>query len=154
MTPSQKLLELGLSLPPAAAPVGSYVPAIQSGRHIYTSGQLSTRDGKLVYTGKVPEDVSLEDAAKGSEIAALNALAAIARIAGSLDAIDRIIRVCVYVASSPGFTAQPKVANGASDLLVKIFGDKGRHARSAVGVAELPLNAPVEVEVVAEVASG
>jgi enamine deaminase RidA (YjgF/YER057c/UK114 family) len=151
MTPSQKLLELGLTLPQAAAPVGSYVPAIQSGRHIFTSGQLPSRDGKLVFTGKVPTDVSLEDAAKCSEIAALNALAAIARVAGDVDAIARIVRVCVYVNSSPGFTAQPKVANGASDLLVKLFGDNGRHARSAVGAAELPLNAPVEVEVVAEV---
>jgi enamine deaminase RidA (YjgF/YER057c/UK114 family) len=153
MTPSQKLLELGITLPNAAAPVGSYIPAIQSGRHIYTSGQIPLRDGKLVYAGKVPADISMEDAAKASEVCALNALAAIARVAGSLDAVERIVRVCVYVASSPGFTAQPKVANGASDVLVKIFGDKGRHARSAVGVAELPLNAPVEIEVVAEVAS-
>lgn len=152
MTPSQKLLELGITLPNAAPPVGSYIPAIQSGRHIYTSGQIPLREGKLAYAGKVPHDISLEEAAQAAEMCALNALAAIARVAGNLDAVDRIVRVCVYVASSPGFTAQPKVANGASDFLVKVFGDKGRHARSAVGVAELPLNAPVEVEVVAEIA--
>lgn len=152
MKPSERMTELNLSMPNVATPVGSYVPAIRSNRHILTSGQLPIRDGNLVYAGKVPEDVSAEDAADGAAIAALNALAAAAQVAGGVDAISRVLRVCVYVNSSPGFTDQPKVANGASDLLAKIFGDVGRHARSAVGVAELPLNAAVELELVVEAA--
>lgn len=152
MTPSQQLNELNLTLPSIAKPVGSYVPAIKTGQLILTSGQLPTRDGKLLYTGKVPNDVSLADAAKAAEIAVLNALAATADIAGGVDKIKRIVRVCVYVASDVGFTEQPKVANGASDLLGKVFGDAGHHVRSAVGAAELPLNAPVEIELVVEVA--
>jgi len=150
MKPSEQMTELKLSLPGVATPVGSYVPAIRSGRHIYTSGQLPMRDGDLVYTGKVPQDVSVEDASDGASIAVLNAVAAAAQVAGGIDAITRVLRVCVYVNSSPGFTEQPRVANGASDLLAKIFGDVGRHARSAVGVAELPLNAAVELELVVE----
>ena len=152
MTPSKRLAELGLKLPSVAAPVANYVPAVRSGRYAFTSGQVSFRDGKLVWAGKVPAEVSLADAADGAGIAALNGLAAIAQVVGGLDNIVRVVRVCVYVASSPGFTEQPKVANGASDLLVKIFGDAGRHARSAVGAAELPLNASVEVELMVEVA--
>ena len=149
--PSKRLAELKLALPETAAPVGSYVPATRSGAWVLTSGQVPLRQGKLVYTGKVPKDVSLTDAADGAAIAVLNGLAAAAQIAGGLDAISRVVRVCVYVNSSPGFTEQPKVANGASDLLMKIFGEAGRHTRSAVGVAELPLNAPVEVELVVEI---
>ena len=152
MTPSKRLAELGLKLPNVAAPVANYVPAVRSGRYAFTSGQVSFRDGKLVWAGKVPAEVSLADAADGAAIAALNGLAAIAQVVGGLDNISRVVRVGVYVASSPGFTEQPKVANGASDLLVKIFGDAGRHARSAVGAAELPLNASVEVELMVEVA--
>jgi len=151
MKPSEKLAELGLTLPAVAAPVGSYVPAKKSGHHIYTSGQLPFHDGTVVYTGKVPDDVSVEDAMKGSEIAVLNAVAAVADVAGGIDAIKQVVRVVVFVNSSPGFGAQPKVANGASDLLAKIFGDAGRHARSAVGVAELPLNAAIELELTVEV---
>lgn len=151
MSPSKRLAELGLKLPNVAAPVANYVPAVRSGRYAFTSGQIPFREGKLVRAGKVPADVSLADAADGAAIAALNGLAAIAQVIGGLDNITRIVRVCVYVASSPGFTEQPKVANGASDLLVKIFGDAGRHARSAVGAAELPLNAAVEVELMVEV---
>jgi enamine deaminase RidA (YjgF/YER057c/UK114 family) len=143
---------LGLTLPAVATPVANYVPAIRTGRYVLTSGQIPTREGKLVFAGKVPGDVSQADAAQCAGIAALNGLAAIANVAGGLDAISQIVRVCVYVNSSDGFTAQPAVANGASDLLVKIFGDAGRHARSAVGVSELPLNAPVEVELLVEVA--
>ncbi len=153
MTPSQRLAELNLTLPKVAAPVGSYVPAVQSGRHILTSGQLPLRDGKVVNIGKVPVDVPLEEAAYGAGIAVLNALSAAAQVAGGLDRIVRVIRLCVYVNSSPGFTEQPKVANGASDLLVKIFGDPGRHVRAAVGVAELPLNAALELDLVVEVAA-
>ncbi len=153
MTPSERLAELNLVLPEVAAPVGSYVPAIRSGRLVFTSGQLPFRDGKVVYTGKVPEDVSVEDAADGAAIAVLNGVAAVAQALGGLDAINRVVRVAVFVNSSPGFTEQPKVANGASDLLVEIFGDAGRHARAAVGVAELPLNAAVEVELTVEAAT-
>ena len=150
MTPSQRLNELGLVLPEIAKPIGSYIPAVITGRYAYTSGQVCFQGGKLAYAGKVPGDVSLADATAASRLAGLNAVAAIASVAGGIDKIARIIRVCVYVASGPGFTEQPKVANGASDLFFQVFGDLGRHARSAVGVSELPLNSPVEVEVMAE----
>lgn len=153
MTASERLAELKLTLPKVAAPVGSYVPAVRSGRYVFTSGQLPIRDGNVVHTGKVPGDVSVEEATEGAAMAILNAVAAAAQAAGGLERINRIIRVAVFVNSSPGFTDQPKVANGASDLLVKIFGDTSRHARAAVGVAELPLNAAVEVELVAELAA-
>jgi len=152
MVPSKRLAEMNLTLPTVAAPIGSYVPAIRTGRYAITSGQIPFRDGKVIRAGKAPADLSIEDAADGAAIAALNGLAAIAQIAGGLDAIVRVVRVCVFVNSSPGFTDQPKVANGASDLLVKIFGDAGRHARSAVGVSELPRNAAVEVELMVELA--
>jgi enamine deaminase RidA (YjgF/YER057c/UK114 family) len=141
-----------LSLPPVSTPVGSYIPAVRSGRLVYTSGQVPIREGKVLCAGKVPKDVTLEAAAEGAGIAAMNGVAALAQVMGGVDKIGRIIRVCVYVNSSPGFTEQPKVANGASDLLARIFGDAGRHVRAAVGAAELPLNAAVEVEIVAEVA--
>jgi enamine deaminase RidA (YjgF/YER057c/UK114 family) len=150
MTASERLAELKLTLPKVAVPVGSYVPAVCSGQYVFTSGQLPIRDGNVVYTGKVPGDVSVQNATEGAAIAILNAVAAAAQAAGGLEKISRILRVAVFVNSSPGFTDQPKVANGASDLLVKIFGDTSRHARAAVGVAELPLNAAVEVELVAE----
>ncbi len=150
MTPSQRLKELGIVLPDIAKPIGSYVPAIVTGRNAFTSGQVCFQGGKLAYAGKVPGDVTLADAAAASRIAGLNAVAALASVAGGIDNIARIVRVCVYVASGPGFTEQPKVANGASDLFFQIFGEPGRHARSAVGVSELPMNSPVEVEVMAE----
>ena len=152
MKPSEKLKELGLTLPQVAAPIGSYVPAVRSGQLIYTSGQLPFVDGQLHCAGKVPNDVTVERAIEGAGQAALNGLAAAAQAAGGVDRIARVVRVCVYVQSSPGFSEQPKVANGASDLLGKIFGDAGKHARSAVGAAELPRNAAVEVELVVEVA--
>lgn len=151
MKPSERLAELNIKLPEPTAPIGSYVPAIRSGNHIFTSGQLPMRNGKLVYAGKVPGDVSIEDAADGARIAAIAGLAAAAKVAGGVDAIKRVVRVCVFVNSSPGFSAQPKVANGASDVLAEVFGEAGRHARSAVGAAELPMNAAVEVELVVEV---
>ncbi len=153
MKPSQRLAELNLALPALSAPVGTYIPAKRIGRLIYTSGMVPFRDGKLAFVGKVPVEVSITQAVEAASIAALNGLAAAAKEAGGLDNISGVLRVCVYVASSPGFTEQPKVANGASDLLVKIFGDAGRHARSAVGAAELPLHAPVEVELVVETLS-
>jgi enamine deaminase RidA (YjgF/YER057c/UK114 family) len=153
MKPSQKLAELGLVLPKTAAPIGSYVPAKRTGQWVYTSGQLPFRDGRLVCTGKVPSDVPLALAAEAASVAVLNALAAAAGVAGGIDNIASVVRVCVYVNSSPGFFEQPKVANGASDLLASIFGEAGRHARSAVGAAELPMNAPVEIELHVEVES-
>ncbi len=153
MTPSEQLATLNLTLPSVAAPVGSYVPGIRSGKLVFTSGQLPMRRGKLISTGKVPDDVSVEDAIEAASLAGLNALAAAAEAAGGIDAIARIIRLNVFVNSSPGFTEQPKVANGASDLLVQIFRDQGRHTRAAVGVSELPLNAPVELDLIVELAT-
>ena len=149
MTPSETLRSLNLTLPSVAPPAGSYVPALRDGDHVYTSGQLPFEEGKLLLKGKVPSDVPLDVAQRAARQAALNGLAAIASAVGGLDAVERIVRVCVYVNSAPDFFEQPKVANGASDLLTQIFGDMGRHARSAVGVAELPLNACVEVEILA-----
>lgn len=151
MKPSEKLASLGLTLPTMAAPIGSYVPANRSGNLVLTSGQLPFRDGKLTRVGRVPDEVSLADAAECSRVAMLNALAAAANVAGGVDAIARVVRVCVYVNSAAGFGDQPKVANGGSDLLTQVFSDAGRHARSAVGASSLPMNSPVEVELVVEV---
>ncbi len=149
--PAERLAELGLTLPPVAAPGGAYVPAVRSGAFVYTSGQLPTVDGKLPAVGKVGGEVSVSDAAGLARTCALNALAAAASQAGGLDGIRRIVKVTGFVASAPGFGGQPQVVNGASELLIEVFGEDGRHARSAVGVAELPLNSPVEVELIAEV---
>jgi enamine deaminase RidA (YjgF/YER057c/UK114 family) len=151
VTAAGRLAELGLTLPSVVAPAGSYVPAVRTGQFVYTAGQLPVVDGKLPATGKVGAEVSPSDAAAMARTCALNALAAAAAAAGGLDQIARIVKVVGFVASAPGFNAQPQVINGASDLLVEVFGEDGRHARSAVGVAELPLNAPVEVELIAEV---
>ncbi len=151
MSIAERLKELNLVLPPLAKPVGSYVPAVRTGKLIFTSGQLPMREGKLVAEGKVPEDVEIDVAAAAARQAALNALAILDAQPGGLDNIARIVRLNVYVASSPGLPQQAKVANGASDLLVEVFGDAGRHTRCAVGVAELPLGAPVELDIVAEV---
>ena len=151
MTHSERLASLNLTLPAVATPVGSYVPALRLGDDVLTSGQLPIADGRLGCTGKVGADVTTQDAAAAAELAVLNAVAATASVAGGIDRIERIVRLCVFVNSAPGFTDQPKVANGASDLLAKIFGEAGKHVRSAVGVAELPLNAAVELELVAQV---
>jgi enamine deaminase RidA (YjgF/YER057c/UK114 family) len=144
----ERLSELGLELPAPATAASSYVPAVRIGNVVHTSGQLPLRNGELVATGKVGAEITAEDAASVAAICVLNALTA----AGTLGNLDhaRIVKAVVFVASAPGFNAQPLVANGASDLLLAVFEDKGRHARSAVGVAELPLNAPVEVELVVE----
>ncbi len=151
MKASEKLAQLGITLPTVAAPVANYVPAVRTGNAIYTSGQLPFESGKLTCTGKVPVDVDVSKAAAGARTAMLNAVAAAAQAAGGIDRISRVVKVGVFVNSAAGFTEQPKVANGASDLLVEIFGDAGRHARAAVGVAELPLNAAVEVDLIVEV---
>ncbi|HEY5783854.1 MAG TPA: RidA family protein [Microlunatus sp.] len=151
--PSARLAELGLELPPVAVPVAAYVPAVPVGDLVYTSGQLPTQAGRLVAAGKVGDAVSTETAALCARTAVLNALAAVSDQAGGVDEIARVIRVVVFVASAPDFTDQAIVANGASQLLGDVFGDAGRHVRSAVGVAVLPLDAPVEVELVVQVRS-
>lgn len=148
--PSARLAELGLSLPPVAAPVAAYVPATVSCGHVYTSGQLPTVSGQLVLRGKVGAEVSAEDATAAARTAMLNALSAAASVTGGLDQIGRVVKVTVFVASAPDFTGQPGVANGASELLVQVFGDAGQHVRSAVGVTVLPLDSPVEVELTVE----
>ena len=150
MSVKEKLALLGLTLPTAAAPVAAYVPAVKTGNLVFTAGQLPVVDGKLVLTGKVGSDVTPEDAKKMAEICALNALAAISLVA-DIDQIEKIVRVGGFVNGIPGFVAIPAVINGASELLIKLFGDiNGKHARTAVGVAELPLNAPVEIEMVVQ----
>ncbi|WAX59198.1 RidA family protein [Jatrophihabitans cynanchi] len=145
-----RLAELGLVLPAVAAPLAAYVPAVRSGSLVWTSGQLPLVNGALAVTGKVGSDLQPDQAAELAKVCALNALAAIDDLVG-LDAVLRVVKVVGYVASSPEFTGQPAVVNGASEFLGRLFGDAGRHARSAVGVAVLPLNAPVEVELVVEV---
>ncbi|MFF0575247.1 RidA family protein [Streptosporangium saharense] len=151
MTPEEKLGELGLTLPEVVAPLAAYVPAVRTGNHVYTSGQLPVADGKLLATGKVGAEVSPEDAYQLARTCALNALAAVASVVGDLSNVVRVVKVVGFVASDPAFSGQPKVVNGASELLAEVFGDAGKHARSAVGVAVLPLDAPVEVELVVEV---
>jgi enamine deaminase RidA (YjgF/YER057c/UK114 family) len=149
-TPEERLAALGLSVPEVPKPVAAYIPAVRSGNHVYTSGQLPMRNGELLATGIVGADVSVEDATECARTCALNAIAAV----GSQVPLDqvRVVKLVVFVASAPGFTAQAQVANGASELVGDVFGDAGRHARSAVGVAVLPLGAPVEVEMLVEVA--
>ena len=144
-----RLKELGIRLPSVASPVASYVPAVRSGSQVWTSGQLPFVDGGLRRTGKVGGSVDPDDAAADAKICALNALAAVDELVG-LDSVARVVKVVGFVASAEGFTGQPRVVNGASELLGKIFGPAGEHARSAVGVAELPMGAPVEVELVVE----
>ncbi|HVE62910.1 MAG TPA: RidA family protein [Mycobacteriales bacterium] len=150
-TPEERLAELGLQLPEVVAPVGAYVPATRSGSLVWTSGQLPMIAGAMSATGKVGAEVDPETAKGLARICALNALAAVASVTGDLSAVRRVVKVVGFVASAPGFTGQPGVINGASELLGEVFGDAGRHARSAVGVAVLPLDAPVEVEIVVEV---
>jgi enamine deaminase RidA (YjgF/YER057c/UK114 family) len=149
-TAEERLAALGLKLPPVAAPLAAYVPAVRSGSMIYTSGQLPVVDGQLVSVGKVGAEVGAAEAAALARTCALNALAAAASVAGGLTGIARIVKLTGFVASAPEFTGQPQVVNGASELLLEVFGDAGRHARSAVGTAVLPLNSPVEVELIVE----
>ena len=148
----RRLADLGLSIPEVAAPVAAYVPAVVTGSTVYTSGQLPFVSGQLPATGKVGAEVSAEDAKKYAELCIINALAAVKSQIGDLDRITRIVKVVGFVASDPSFTGQPGVVNGASELLGKVFGEAGTHARSAVGVAVLPLDAPVEVELIADFA--
>ncbi len=148
--PEARLRKLGHELPAVPAPAGAYVPAIRAGTLIFTAGQLPVEEGELRTTGKVGDAVSLESAKGAARLCALNALAAAAAEAGGLNRIAGVVRVTGYVASAPRFNRQPEVIDGASELIGQIFGDAGLHVRSAVGVAELPLEAPVEVELVAE----
>ena len=150
MTVEAKLKELGIDLPAPAKPLGAYVPAVRTGRLVFTSGQVPLKGEVLVAAGKVPTEVSLEQAQGAARTAVLNALAALRAEVGSLDAVARIVRMNVFVNSAPGFTNQAAVANGASDLLGQVFGEAGRHTRCAIGVAELPRNAPVELDLVVE----
>lgn len=150
MAVADRLAELGLVLPKVAAPAGAYLPAVAGGDLVFTAGQLPFVDGALATTGVLGLDVEVADAADLAGIAALNALAAVADLLGDLERVVRIVKVTGFVASAPGFTQQPAVINGASNLLVDVFGDAGRHARSAVGVAALPFGSPVEVELIAQ----
>ncbi len=143
---------MGLSLPPVPEPVGAYVPAVRTGNLVFTAGQIPTRDGQLIAEGRVPDDVAIEAARRAARQCVLNGLAAVLSVVPSLDDVIRIVRMNVYVASSPRFTDQAKVANEASEFLVDLFGRAGKHTRCAVGVASLPLNAPVELDLVVELA--
>jgi enamine deaminase RidA (YjgF/YER057c/UK114 family) len=147
--PTERLEKLGITLPAVPAPAGSYIPARRSGSLVFTSGQVPFVDGKPAALGKVGAEIDTGQAADLARICALNALAAVDALVG-IDSVAGVVKVVGFVASAPGFTEQPKVINGASDVLAEIFGDAGRHARSAVGVAELPLGVPVEVELVVE----
>jgi len=149
-----KLRDLGLALPEVPKPVAEYVPAKRVGDLVYVSGQGPIRDGKPVYVGRVGAEVSSEDAYKAAQICALNCLAAVKSLVGSLDAVEEIVQVRGFVNSAPDFHDQPKVINGASELLVKLFGERGRHARAALGTSNLPGNIPVEVEMVVRVSGG
>jgi enamine deaminase RidA (YjgF/YER057c/UK114 family) len=145
-----RLGQLGVALPQVAVPLASYVPAVRTGNLVYTSGQLPMEGGRLAGIGKVGGDISPEEGKALARICALNALAAVGSVV-DIDAVTRVVKVVGFVASAPGFNGQPSVVNGASDLLTEVFGDNGAHARSAVGVSELPLDAPVEVELIVEV---
>lgn len=150
--PEEKLAELGLKLPDVAKPVAAYVPAVRTGNLVYTSGQLPLREGTLIATGKVGADVTAEVAVECAQQCALNALAAVKAEIGDLANVTRIVKAVAFIASTTDFTGQPQVANGASELFGQVFGEIGQHARSAVGVPVLPLDAPVEVELIVEVA--
>lgn len=151
MSAEQRLADLGITLPEAPKPVATYLPAVVSGNLLFVSGQACTVDGKMKYQGKVGKNLTLEQGYEAARIAAINALAILKEELGSLDKVKRVVKVFGLVASDPEFYEQPKVINGASDLLVEVFGDKGRHARSAVGTNVLPFNTPVEVEMIVEV---
>jgi len=151
MATSTRLIEMGLALPEVAAPLASYIPAQRSGNMVYTSGQLPLVNGELIATGKVGADVDQETAIECARVCALNALAAIVSVVGDIDRVTQVVKVVGFVASAPDFTGQPAIINGTSDLLGEIFGEAGVHARSAVGVAALPKDAPVEVEMIVEV---
>jgi enamine deaminase RidA (YjgF/YER057c/UK114 family) len=144
----EKLKKLGLNIPPAPKPLAAYIPAIKVGNLVFTSGQVPIVDGNIIYAGKVGKDLTEDEARKAAELCLINCLSAVKSIIGNLNNIKQIVKLTVFVNSANGFIAQPKVANGASELLEKIFGDNGKHVRSAVGVNELPLNSAVEIEMI------
>lgn len=146
-----KIRELGFELPEAPKPVAAYMPSIKINDLVYTAGQVPVQNGELKFRGKVGKTITEEDGQKAAEICALNCLAAIKSVLGNLNKVEQIIKLTVFVNSADGFTRQPQVANGASEFLVKVFGDKGKHVRSAVGVNELPLNAAIEIEMICKV---
>src|ERR671916_2306033 len=150
-SPETRLQELGIELPATPSPAGAYVPATRAGNLVFTAGQLPLEAGELRFRGKVGDAVGVDQAREAARLCALNALAAASAQSGGVDGLSRIVKVTGFVASAPGFNEQPQVINGASELLGEVFGDAGLHARSAVGVAELPMDAPVEVELVAEI---
>ncbi len=150
MSYEQKLTQLGLALPAPPKPVANYVPVVRTGDLLFLSGVLPSRDGQLIMTGKLGQNLSIEQGMEAARVAVLNGLSIIRQEAGSLDRVKRIVKMVGHIASAPGFTDQPQVLNGASDLLVSLFGDAGRHARVAVGAAELPRQAPVEIELIVE----
>ena len=149
----EKIQQLGINIPEAAKPLAAYIPALQVGNLVMTSGQVPLIDGAIKFQGKVGKDLSEEEGKEAAKICALNCLGAIKSVIGSLDKIKRVVKLTVFVNSAAGFTAQPKVANGASEFLVEIFGEAGKHTRSAVGVSELPLNSAVEIEMIVELSS-
>lgn len=153
MSYEAKLKELGVTLPDPPKPVANYVPVVRVGDLLFLSGVLPSRDGQLVLTGKLGQDLSIEQGIEASRIAVLNGLSIIRSEAGSLDRVKRIVKMVGHIASAPGFTDQPQVLNGASDLLVSLFAEAGRHARVAVGAAELPRQAPVEIELIVQIVS-
>jgi enamine deaminase RidA (YjgF/YER057c/UK114 family) len=153
MSFERRLVDLGISLPPTPVPVANYVPAVKIGNLVFASGQTPTRGGQLVLRGKVGAEVSIDEGADAAAIALLNCLAEVRSVIESLDEIERIVKLNGYVASAPGFDQQPTVINGASLMLERIFGDAGRHARAAIGVAELPGGAPVEIDLIVEIRS-
>jgi enamine deaminase RidA (YjgF/YER057c/UK114 family) len=150
-TPEERLAEIGLAVPEVAKPVAVYVPAVRTGNYIYTSGQLPMREGSLIATGKLGSEITAEQGMACAQQCALNGLAAVRSLIGDLSKVVRVVKVVVFVASTPDFTGQPGIANGASELIGQAFGEAGQHARSAVGVSALPLDSPVEVELVVEV---
>ncbi|GIK20170.1 MAG: RidA family protein [Leptolyngbya sp. PLA2] len=149
--PEARLTALGITLPEAPKPVAAYVPAVRTGNLVFVSGQIPMREGRLIAQGRVPGEVSQETARDCARQCALNGLAALRSVVGDLDAVKRVVRLGVFVASEPGFHAQPQVANAASELMEQVFGEAGRHARAAVGSIDLPLGAPVEIEFLFEV---
>lgn len=153
-TPEQRLADLGIVIPAPAKPVASYIPTVRTGNHVYVSGQVGMADGSPVVTGRLGAEVGLEDGVAAARACAVNVIAALKAELGELSRVARVVKLTGFVASAPEFTDQPKVVNGASDLFVEVFGDQGRHARSAIGVAALPLNVPVEVEAIVEVTAG
>ncbi len=151
MTAEEKLNRMGMKLPPAAKPVGAYVPYLRTGNLIFTSGQLPLKEGKLIYEGKVGADLTLEQGYEAARVTVLNALAQIKAAVGDLEKVVQVVRLEGFVNSAPGFTGQPKVLNGASEFLIEVFGERGLHTRYAVGTSELPLNAPVELALTVEI---